>query len=642
MKSILLAALMFFAALPAAAQMGPAAAPAPAIAAPRDVAYPGVIRLQVDASDVQRRIWRVRETIPVTQPGRLTLLYPQWLPGNHAPRGPIERLAGLQIRAGGRLLNWTRDPVEVHAIHVDVPAGVREVEASFQALTPTEADQGRIVVTPEMLNLQWNLVTLYPAGHYASRITVEPSVTLPEGWRFGVALDPARTRGATTTFKPVSLETLIDSPMFAGRYYRQVDLDPDAAARKRPPVRLNIVADSPEQLEIKPEQLQMHRNLVVQADRLFGSRPFDRYEFLLGLTGRLGGIGLEHHRSSENTVNTRYFLDWNQGFNDHDLLPHEYVHSWNGKHRRGADLWTPNYNVPMRDSLLWVYEGQTSYWTPVLAARSGMLTKDQALQMLASQAAALDARTGRAWRDLADTTFGPIVSARRPQPWGDWQRPEDYYTEGALVWLEVDTLIRERSNGRRSLDDFARTFFGGRDGDWRVYTYTFDDVAAALNAVEPYDWATLLRTRLDENASGAPLQGFARGGYRLIYTDTPSPVFRDDEAARRVTELTYSLGMVVNRDAKLTAVRWEGPAFDAGLTVGTTLVAVNGLAYDADRLKAAITAARGGGAPIELQVRHGDHLRTVRIPYHLGLRYPHLERVAGTPARLDDILAPRS
>ncbi|MBW3560500.1 MAG: peptidase M61, partial [Proteobacteria bacterium] len=534
LKSACTAALALLCLTGAAASQEAGVRPAPPaapITAPRDIPYPGTIRLTVDASDTDHRVFRVRETVPVQRAGPMTLLYPQWLPGNHAPRGPIAQLAGLVIRANGQVIPWRRDPVEVYAFHLDVPAGVSALDLQFEYLTPTDGEQGRVVVTPEMLNLQWEKALLYPAGHYASRITVEPSVVLPAGWSYGVALErgtgpgPVTGGGVLHSFQPVSLETLVDSPMFAGRYYKQVDLDPEATARGRPPVRLNIVGDAPENLEIKPAQLQQHRGLVRQADLLFGARHFDRYDFLLATTERMGGIGLEHHRSSENGVGADYFTQWDEDLNAHDLLPHEYVHSWNGKHRRGADLWTPNYNVPMRNSLLWVYEGQTSYWGPVLAARSGLLTKAQTLETLAMTAAAYQARAGRAWRSVADTTFGPVVSARRPQPWTDYQRAEDYYTEGSLIWLDADTLIRERSGGRRSLDDFARRFFGGRGGRATVVTYTFDDVVSALNAVQPYDWATFLRTRVEGVGQPAPLAGFARGGYRLVYRDTPSSVF---------------------------------------------------------------------------------------------------------------------
>jgi len=608
----------------------------PAVVVPKDVAYPGVMKLSVDATDLDRRILRVRQTIPLSGPGPLTLLYPEWLPGNHAPRGPIKDLAGLTVTANGQRLAWTRDPVDVYAFHLDAPAGAQAIDVEFQFLSPTDPDQGRVVVTPEMLNLQWNQVALYPAGYFTRRIPVEASVRLPAGWSFGTALETAGSAEGITTFKPVSFETLVDSPMFAGRYYRRVELD--SAGRSR--ISLNIVADNAADLEARPEQIAAHRALVVQADKLYGARHFDHYDFLLALTERLGGIGLEHHRSSENSAPTGYFTDWDSMAPRRDLLPHEFTHSWNGKFRRPADLWTPTYSTPMRDSLLWVYEGQTQYWGYVLAARAGLLTRQQALDAIAQTAATYDARVGRTWRPLQDTTNDPIIAARRPIGWTSWQRSEDYYSEGQLVWLDVDTLLREKSAGLKSLDDFARAFFGRNDGDWGVLTYDFEEVVKTLNAIVPYDWTGFLRARLDGNGP-APLDGLARGGYRLVYDDTPTDYGADSEVMRKQIDLSFSIGVVLSRDAELRGVIWDGPAFKAGLAVGDKLIAVNGLAYDSDRLKKAIRAAKGGKAPIELIVRTGDRYRVVPVAYNGGLRYPRLERVSGTPDRLGDILSPK-
>ncbi|MBR7620027.1 M61 family metallopeptidase [Phenylobacterium sp. 20VBR1] len=607
-----------------------------AIVAPQDTPYAGVLKLSVDATDLDRRIFRVRETIPVAKAGPLTLLYPSWIPGNHAPRGPIDKLAGLTITAGGKPVEWTRDVVDISAFHVDVPAGVSAVDLEFQYLSPTDADQGRIVITQEMMNVQWFALALYPAGHFTRQIQIEPSIRLPAGWSFGTALETAAS-GEVTTFKPVSFETLMDSPMFAGRYYKKLDLDPGGRSR----VSLNIVADDPSLLEVKPAQLAAHRAMVAQADKLYGARHYDHYDLLLALSDRMGGIGVEHQRSSENGTVPRYFLDWDKLPSTRNLLPHEYSHSWNGKYRRPADLWTANFNVPMRTSLLWVYEGQDQYWGYVLGARSGLVTKQETLDALAGTAAAYDNRVGRAWRAMQDTTNDPIIAARRPQAWTSWQRSEDYYSEGQLIWLDADTLIREQSKGKKSLDDFAKAFFGVNDGDWSQLTYDFDEVVRTLNAVQPYDWAGFLRTRLDGHGPGAPLDGLKRGGYRLIYTDTPTDYAKSDETRRKSTDLTYSLGLSLNKDGEFTAVQWEGPAFKAGLTDGMKLIAVNGLVYDAERLKDAVTAAKGGKQPLELLVKAGERYRTVKLDYHDGLRYPRLERIAGTPARLDDILAAR-
>ena len=640
LRSASVMALAWLISTPALAQPSPGPQPAPmpaAIPEARDVPYPGVLKLSVDATDLDRRIFQVRQTIPVAASGPMTLLYPEWIPGAHAPRGQIEKLAGLKITADGKPVAWTRDTVNVFAFHLDVPPGAKTLEVEFQFLSATASDQGRVVVTQEMLNLQWLSVALYPAGYYTRQIPIEASVTLPAGWKFGAALDVASTRGDTTTFKTVPFETLMDSPMFAGKHYRQIDLDPGG----RSPVKLNIVADRAELLEATPEQIEKHRNLVTQADRLYGSRHYDRYDFLLSLTDRMGGIGLEHHRSSENGREPEYFTGWGKMVSQRDLLPHEYTHSWNGKFRRGADLWTPDYATPMRDSLMWVYEGQTQYWGYMLSARSGLWTKAEALDALAGVAAAYQYRVGRQWRDVLDTTNDPIISARKPKGWLSWQRSEDYYSEGLLVWLDVDTLIRERTGGKKSLDDFARAFFGVEDGAYTPKTYVFEDVVATLNGVTPYDWAPFLKARL-ASADKAPLDGFERGGYRLVFTDTQNAFQKSADTLNKRTDLTYSIGLGLSATGTVTSVQWDGPAFKAGLVVSAQIVAVNGETYSAERLKDAITAAKGGAAPIELIVKTNEKYRVVKIDWTGGLRYPRLERVAGTPDRLGDILSPRA
>ncbi len=641
MKRILPALLLLSVAGAALAQGTGAPQPLPmpaAIAAPKDVPYRGTIRLEVDATDLDRHILRVRETIPVSAAGPMTLLYPRWLPGYHAPVGRIDQVAGLMIRVNGQRLNWTRDIVEGSAFHVDVPRGATALDIEFQSLTPVVADEGRVVMTQEMMDLQWQSVALYPAGHFTRQIQIEASAKLPEGWQFGTALETASTSGGFVTFKPVSFNVLVDSPLYAGRYFKRLDLDPDAPV----PVHINLTADRPELLEYKAEHLEAHRALVRQAYRLFGRPQYDHYDFLLSLSNRMGGIGLEHHRSSENGTIPTFFTEWDKNPDTRELLTHEYTHSWNGKFRRPADLFTPTFNTPMRDSLLWVYEGQTQYWGYVLAARAGLVTKQQGLDAIAATAAAYDNRRGREWRPLQDTTNDPILANRRPLPWRSWQRNEDYYSEGELIWLDADTLIREMSGDKKSLDDFARGFFGIDNGESITATYGFDDVVKTLNGVQPHDWTKFLRTRLDTIGTGAPLDGITRGGYKLLYNDTPSDFFRASETRRRINDLTYSLGFTVGREAKLTDVLWEGPAFDAGLTVGTELVAVNGSAYDADRLKEIVKESKTNAAPIELIVKNGDRFRTIKIDYHEGLRYPHLERDPSVPARLDAILAAKN
>jgi predicted metalloprotease with PDZ domain len=408
-------------------------------------------------------------------------------------------------------------------------------------------------------------------------------------------------------------------------------------------VRLNLFADRPDQLEATDAQLEPHRNLVRQAYRLFGSQHYDHYDFLFALTDRMGGIGLEHHRSSENAVAGGYFLEWERSSSDRDLLAHEFTHSWNGKFRRPADLWTPNYETPMQGSLLWVYEGMTQYWGQVLSARSGMRTKQQALDFLAMTAATYQYRVGRAWRPVGDTTLDPVLSARRPAPWRSWQRNEDYYSEGLLIWLDADTLIREQTRGRSSLDDVARAFFGIDNGSWKPVTYTFDDVVAALNRVLPYDWAAFLRARIEAAGTEPPLDGITRGGYRLAFAEERTPYQRDSEQYNKNADFTYSIGLSFGENGNVTQVQWDGPAFNQGVTVGTQVVAVNGLAFGAEALRRAITAAKDAAAPpIDLLLKNGDQYRTVTIDYRDGLRYPRLERVASSRDHLGELLAPRT
>ena len=604
----------------------------PPVPAPLDQPYPGTIVLNVDATDLSQQIFRMHISIPA-KPGPMTVLYPQWLPGNHGPSGPITQLAGLKFTANGKPVEWVRDPVQVYAFHVVVPEGATLLEAEYQYLSPLETTQGRITMTDNILGVQWNAVTLYPAGYFGSRIEVQPNLRLPAGWQFGTALETAQRDGDVVHFKPTDLNTLVDSPLFAGRYFKRFDLDPGAKV----PVHLDVVADSPESLDAKPEQLAVHRALVQQAYKLYGSHHYDHYDFLFALSDEFSGIGLEHHQSSENGVKPGYFTDWAKGEAGRDLLAHEYTHSWDGKFRRPGGQAVANFNTPLQNELLYVYEGQTQYWGNVLAARSGLVSMQGARDALAAAAAHYDTVAGRQWRAMQDTVYDPILNARRPLGWANWQRSEDYYVEGQLVWLDADTLIREKSGDKRSLNDFARAFFGVGDGDHRRMPYTFEDVVATLNSIQPYDWATFLRTRLDGHGPGAPLDGLARAGWKLVYTDTPTDYYKSFDDRNKSLDLSYSLGFAVNQDGHIRNVVWDGVGFRAGLAANATIVAVNNRAYKPEVLKDAIKEARTGTAPIQLLVKKGEVFRTVALDYHGGLRYPRLERIPGTKDRLDEI-----
>jgi predicted metalloprotease with PDZ domain len=600
------------------------------VPAARDIPYPGTLKLEIDATNVAQGIFTVKETIPVAKAGPMTLLFPQWLPGAHAPRGQIEKLTGLVLTGNGKVIPWKRDVLDVNAFHLDVPAGVRSIEARFQFTSATQANQGRIVMAPKMLNLQPNSMSLYPAGYFTRNIPVSMTVTYPDGWTARSGL-PATNRGSVYSYQTTDYDTLVDSPVFAGAYFKEWALSDR--------VDLNVFADNPKELEAKPEQIEAHKRLVEQGVKLFGAQHYDRYEFLFAITDEMGGIGLEHHRSSENGVGPGYFTEWEKGPGSRNLLPHEYVHSWNGKFRRGADLWTPDFRYPMRDSLLWVYEGQTQFWGYVLQARSGIVGKQDTLDMLANIAATLDTRAGRTWRPLIDTTNDPVISARRPKGWTSWQRSEDYYNEGLLIWLEVDAKLRELSGGTKSMDDFARAFFGINDGDWGVVTYTFDDVVRILNGIQPYDWAKHLKARTEQVSQGAPLAGFTGNGYKLVYTEEPTAFLKGAEAKAGGVNLTYSLGLTIGKDGTISGVDWDGPAFKAGLAVGGTVTAVNGEAYTPDQLKTAVKAAKGGREPIRLLVKYGTHFREAAIDYHDGLRYPRLEKTGAGENGLDRLLS---
>ena len=602
---------------------------------PQDVPYaPGMMKVEVDATNLSQRIFRIKQTIPV-QAGPLTLLFPRWVPGGHSPRNGLDDIAGLTFKANGLKLDWKRDTLEVGAFHLVVPDGVTEITAEFDLLTATGPGQGRVVMTPNMLNIHFISTSLYPAGHYMSRIMVDPRVTYPAGWTAFTALHEDGRSGDTVDYENVPYDIFVDSPVYAGRHAKNIDLTPAGKA----PVKLGVVADAPKYLEAKPEQVAIHKKMVDQAMKLFGAQHYDHYQFLFSLSGQMGGNGLEHQRSSENGMGTDYFTGWNEKTGFDDLLPHEFTHSWNGKYRRPADLWTPNYNVPMQDSLLWLYEGQTQYWGNVLAARSGMRPLPTSIDALALVAATYaDNRPGLAWRNVQDTTNDPIIAARAPRAYRNYQMSEDYYSGGQMMWLEADALIRARTGGKKSLDDFARAFFGINDGEWKQQaTYTFDDVVATLNGVVAHDWATFLRDRMDGKTG--LVGGIEASGWRLVYKDTPNAYAKAN--MRGGADYTYSLGLSLGGDGVIGDVRWDGPAFNAGLGSGTTVVAVNGQAYGKDVLDDAVKAAKDGKAPIELLVKEFDRFRTVKLDYRGGLRYPHLERIPGKPDTLSAIFAPR-
>jgi predicted metalloprotease with PDZ domain len=601
---------------------------------PKDVAYPGTMQLTVDASDVTRAIFRIHQHVPVPAAGDFVMLYPKWVPGGHNPRNDIKNITGFRASANGRELKWVRDNLDVFAFHIEVPQGVTAIDIDYQYVTPTTGNQGRILATPDMESIQWLSNSMYPAGYFVRDIPVQTSVIVPSGWKVATALRPSGQTGNRIDYPVTSYEILMDSPLIAGAHYRRIPLTPD--------VTLDVIADTEAELAATPEQIAAHKRLVEQAVKAFGSQHYDHYDFLLTISDYLGGNGLEHHRSSEDGVDRGYFTDWENKLRDRNLLPHEFSHSWDGKFRRPADLWTPDYRTPMQDSGLWVYEGQTQFWGYVLGARSGMLSKQETLDAIAATAASYSLGTpGRTWRPLIDTTNDPIIASRQPMPWRSWQRSEDYYSEGQLIWLDVDRIIRQRSGGKRGIDDFAHAFFGIRDRDWGEVTYTLDDIVATLNKVQPYDWRSYLQAKVYDVAPQAPLEGITEGGYKLVYTAEPTKWWKSGEKDGKRTDLTYSGGFAIGNDGKVQSVLWDSAAFNAGITTGDEILAVNGRHFDGDALKAAIKAAAAGAPAVQLLVKSGDLFRTVSLDWHGGLRYPRLEKVGKGAGTLDALLAPR-
>jgi predicted metalloprotease with PDZ domain len=623
----------------------------PPVVAPVDRPYVGPIELNVDITNVIDKVAHVHERIPVERGAKeLTLLYPQWIPGNHSPTGPIPRLAGIVTRVDGNRVQWVRDRVNVYAFHVPLESGTKFVDLEFDYLSPNKHAEGRIEISDAIADLAWNEVLMYPAGYFTRDIPFDVTLKLPEGWHYATALETAGEQGSTIKFKQTPLNTLVDSPLYAGSHFKRIDLSTSPSNI----VHLDVFADADKYLDITPDELEKHKQLTIEAAKLYQSHHYNHYDFLFLLSDKVGGIGLEHHQSSEDGSRAKYFTDWKAGVLGRDLLAHEYTHSWNGKFRRPADLWTPNFNVPMRDDLLWVYEGMTQYWGTVLTARSGLRTPEETRAILARIAANFEISPGRDWRPLVDTTNQPTISQRRPVTWVSYQRPEDYYMEGELIWLDADTKIRELTNGQKSLDDFASSFLGVYNGSFVTDPYTFDDLVAGMNKVVPYDWARFFRQRVYDLHPAVPEDGFVRGGYKLVYSDHLEPWMTRAEAGYGTADFSNSLGFTVSiprpggesggtesgRRGALGNVWWGSPAFEAGVTPDMQIGSVNGDAFSTDVLREAILQAEKTKQPIQLQFRRGDKFVNVSIPYYGGLRIPSLQRVDGTPDRLDEILAP--
>ncbi len=597
-------------------------------------AQTGTISLTVDATKTPQKFIPCAEVIPV-KPGALTLYYPKWIPGEHSPSGPIANLTGLKFSAGGKTIPWRRDLIDVYTFHLDVPPGVDRLDASFDYLEPSGGGfaTGSESATDKLIVIEWNQNVLYPAGPTAHQIMVSPKLILPAGWKFGTPQKVENESGNEITFATISLAELVDSPVIAGQYYRAINITPAGEPIHH---EIDLVADSEAALNMSPAVQKGLTNLVAEAGALFGTRHYRDYHFLLTLSDHVAHFGLEHHECNDSRLPERALLGPDAAVMIGGLLAHEYAHSWNGKFRRPADLSTPNYEVPMKTDLLWVYEGLTDYLGPMLAARSGLWTPEEYRANLANISAALGpGRPGRTWRPLLDTAVGePGLGFARG--WLNWRRGTDYYDEGDLLWLEVATIIHQQTHGTKSIDDFCHLFHGGPNEGPQLKTYTFDQVVEALNQIAPYDWAKFLHERLDSTSPNPPLGGIENGGWNFVMNDQPIKT----HSRRPVTYDEYSVGLSLGPDGTVFDSIVNGPAFNAGITSGMKVVGVNGRLYTHDLLEDAIKAAKDSSQPISLLVVNDDYYLNCNVDYHGGERYPHLVRNESKPDYLDELIKP--
>ena len=612
---------------------GPIAEPTPpALPTPSDKPFNGTIKLAVNATDTDHQIFTVHETIPVQSPGDTVLLYPQWETASHAPTATAAELAGLLVHVDGAACDWVRDPIDMHAFHVDVPKGAHTITLDFQFLAPATAS----LLRPNMVVVPWQRVLLYPAGWYVRDISVTAALALPQGLTPFTALTFQHANDGTLSFQPVTLEQLVDAPVYAGRYTRQIPLNDNASK----PVNLDLLADAESDLALAPDEIARMKALIAQGLKIFGAAPYRHYDAIVTLSDVLSpGGGVEHLEEGENNLPAAYFTNTAGQLNNRDLIAHEFVHAWNGRWREPADLWSPTFNQPVVGSLLWVYEGQTEFWGRVLAARAGLRDRQQTLDKLALDAAIVANRDGRSWKNLQDSTNDPIYMAGHHVAWRDWQRREDYYSEGVLLWLDVDAHLRELTHGKRGMDDFARLFFDASESAQQTRTYTFQDICGALNTIAPNDWASVLNRHLRSHDTNDAIAGLAHSGWKLTYTDQPTETFHQDEEEADAIDLDDSIGLQIGTDGKVQSVRWNGPAFRAGLAPGARVHEVNGQAFSPEALLAAVRSSTS--TPLSLGVDMGGSKRTLPVNYRDGLRYPHLERIDGTADWLSALLRPR-
>ena len=597
------------------------------------------VTLSVDATDAPRKIFHARMTIPA-KPGDLTLYYPKWIPGEHGPTGPIQDVAGLKFTAAGKTLPWRRDLLDGWTLHVEVPAGVSSIEAALDFISPAGSEgiyTGGATATDKMAVINWNDVLLYPAGWPSDDLTYTASLRLPADWKFGTSLAVSSQAGGEIRFAPVSLTMLVDGPVITGEYLKVVPLNPG----QKPPVEMDVAADSAAALDAPAEVWEHYKNLVKQTDALFGAQHYRDYHFLFSLSDHVAHFGLEHHESNDSRLWERALVDPTKRLLGAGLLSHEFVHSWNGKYRRPADLATSDYEKPMQTDLLWVYEGLTEYLGEILTGRMGQRTPEEFRDALANTAAELDHTPGRAWRNLQDTADGVPAMQDAPRQWESWRRALDYYDEDELNWLWADTIIRHETHGQKSLDDFCRIFHGPPSGPPQVKTYTFDDIVATLNQVAPYDWRGFWTERLTNHGPGAPLGGIEGSGWKLVYDDSRSPLTQAEEGERNAINAAYSIGLWLKSDGTVTDTVEGMLAAQAGIGPGMKLIAVNGRKFSKDVLGDALREGKNSKAELELLVENTEYYKTYKLDYHGGEKFPHLVREEGKPDVLSEIIKPR-
>jgi predicted metalloprotease with PDZ domain len=597
------------------------------------------IQIVADLTDAPRKLYHAEVDLPVTA-GDVTLITPEWIPGNHRPTGPVEDITGVVFTVDGKPVLWRRDDADLYEFHVTVPAGATKLHAHLDCIVT-----GRI--SQKMAVLEWEKLLLYPAHTPVKSIQIQPSVKIPAGWGIGTALTPVQESSVTPPGAPIryaatNVEQLEDTPVIAGEYFHEYPLAPEIT----PKHYLDVVSDAPEDSKLRPALLAEVSNLVREASVEYASHHYHSYHFLLTLSDIAGGEGLEHGQSSDNGIGEKAFSDEAHQLADSDLLAHEFTHSWNGKYRRPFNLYQDDFSKMQQGSLLWVYEGMTQYLGNVLAARSGLKNQQQYREMLAISAANLDAKPGREWRSTEDTAIAASILRGGSRVWSNWKRGQDYYDEGELLWLDADTLIRKLTDNKKSLDDFEKVFLGkGGDTGPEIVTYNRDELIKDLNDVAPYDWTKFLHERVDLLNPRADVAGIEQGGYKLVYRDKPNKsekTMAGAGARKAGISCWYSLGLRVSGDGMISDVRWNGPSDKAQLAPGYKVLAVNGHVFSDVALKDAIKAAKGSTEPIKLIVQADTFVGPISIDYHDGERYPTLERVDGTPAYLDDITNPRT